>query len=251
MAVKNLANRYLFSPDLLLHFGAHYRDGPGTESAVHHPGLREPVCRVADGDPPASDHRAGGSSGTAGAVGGAGRRGPHGCLARPGLAGAPDRCRVRGGGPRRSSRGAARRRALHPAGRPWLADLSLHTCNARPLVRLASQPVSDPSRRLVESQQVACEGPADIPDAIAPPPTTVEDAVPGRVSADAAGAGDDGFDDAGPLRAPWRATPRRRGRCRWCRGGVPAVQCACSCTCSTAASWTWTCSWGSPPCSCG
>ena len=30
MAVDHLANRHRFSPDLLLHFGAHYRGGPGT-----------------------------------------------------------------------------------------------------------------------------------------------------------------------------------------------------------------------------
>ena len=30
VAVDRLANRYRFAPDLLLHFGAHYRGGPGT-----------------------------------------------------------------------------------------------------------------------------------------------------------------------------------------------------------------------------
>ena len=30
VAVDHLANRHRFSPDLLLHFGAHYRGGPGT-----------------------------------------------------------------------------------------------------------------------------------------------------------------------------------------------------------------------------
>ena len=43
-----------------------------------------------------------------------------------GLAGAPHRYRVRGGGSHRPGRGAPRRRALHPAGRPRLADLPVH-----------------------------------------------------------------------------------------------------------------------------
>ena len=106
VAVDRLSNRHCFSPDLLLHFGAHYRGGPGTgrlcttlayanpyAGSPMEPRLRLIIVQAGPADP-------------AGAVGGAGRRGPHGRLARPGLAGAPHRHRVRGRGTRSATPGA-------------------------------------------------------------------------------------------------------------------------------------------------
>jgi hypothetical protein len=125
VAVDRLANRYRLRPTLLLELCARYRGHRGVARIPDVLALASPysgspmetrlrLLIIAAGLPPpcvqwvVQDVP------------------PHGVLARPRLAGAEDRDRVRGRAAHRTGTRVARHRTPDPAGRPRLADLPLH-----------------------------------------------------------------------------------------------------------------------------